>query len=126
MSILTKGLAKIFGNKSERDIKEVAPIVKEINNEYAKLAFISDDELRGKTSEFKSIIAEDLREIDEQIAALHQRIEDEPNLDLNEKDSIFQNIDKLEENRNESLEVTLKRILPQAFAVVKETARRFK
>ena len=126
MSILNKGLAKLFGNKSERDIKAITPLVLEINKAFDNLASISDDELRGKTLEFKKIIAEDLKEIDDQISALHKRVEDEPNLDLNEKDSIFQSIDKLEETRNESLEVTLNRILPEAFAVVKETARRFK
>ncbi|MFT7150219.1 MAG: preprotein translocase subunit SecA, partial [Nonlabens sp.] len=126
MSILTKGISKLFGSKSDKDIKEVSPFVDKINAVYDTLAGISDEELRGKTQEFKDRIADDLKGIDGEIAALQQRIEDEPNLDIQEKENIFQSIDKLEETRNEELEVVLKDILPAAFATVKETARRFK
>ncbi|HEY9117484.1 MAG TPA: DEAD/DEAH box helicase, partial [Roseivirga sp.] len=126
MSILTKGLAKLFGSKSDRDIKEVTPYVEEINKIYSSLSSLTDDELRNKTTEFKAKIAEDLKEIDTQIAELHQRIEENPDLDIQEKESAFEAIDKLEEDRNEELEKTLMEIMPEAFAVVKETARRFK
>ena len=126
MSILTKGISKLFGSKSDRDVKEVTPVVAQINEVYDTLADISDDELRGKTQEFKDRIADDLKGIDGEIAALQQRIADEPNLDIQEKENIFQAIDKLEETRDEELEVVLKDILPAAFANMKETARRFK
>ncbi|WP_286743772.1 preprotein translocase subunit SecA [Roseivirga sp. UBA1976] len=126
MSILTKGLAKLFGSKSDRDIKEVTPYVEEINKIYTSLAGLSDDELRGKTEELKTRIATDLKSIDDQIAELHDKIQNQPDLDIQEKEATFEAIDKLEEDRNEALEKTLMTILPEAFAIVKETARRFK
>lgn len=126
MSVFTKGLAKLFGSKSDRDIKEVAPYVEEINKIYKSLSNLSDSELRNKTTELKEVINSDLKEIDDQIAELHQKVEDNPDLDIQEKEAAFEAIDKLEEDRNEALEKTLMKILPEAFAVVKETARRFK
>ena len=126
MSVFTKGLAKLFGSKSDRDIKEVTPYVEEINKIYKSLSSLSDNELRNKTTELKAVINSDLKEIDDQIAELHQKVEDNPDLDIQEKEAAFEAIDKLEEDRNEALEKTLMKILPEAFAVVKETARRFK
>ncbi len=125
MSIL-KGVAKLFGTKSDRDIKEVAPYVNQINERYTGLSGLSDDELRGKTQEIKDIISADLKSIDDQLAALHKEIEDNPNQDIHQKEAIFDQIDKLEEERDEELEKVLMNVLPDAFAVVKETARRFK
>ena len=126
LDIITKGIAKLFGNKSDRDVKEVFPYVEKINTEYAKLAAISDDELRAKTSEIKERIDAELKTVDGQIDALHKQVEEQPDLDIHEKEAIFNQIDKLEEDRNKALEGVLMNILPEAFAVVKETARRFK
>ncbi|OEK05926.1 preprotein translocase subunit SecA [Roseivirga misakiensis] len=126
MSIFTKGISKLFGSKSERDVKEVTPIVSEINKIYETFSGLSDDQLRAKTQEFKDQIAKDLESVDGEISALHERIENEPDLDIQEKESIFQSMDALEDKRNEELEVVLMNILPSAFAVVKETARRLK
>ena len=123
MSIL-QGVAKLFGTKSDRDIKEVTPYVKKINDVYDGLNRLSDDELRGKTEEIKGAIANDLKDIDDQLAALHKKIEDNPDLDIHQKESVFDEIDGLEEKRDEELEVVLMKVMPEAFAVVKETARR--
>jgi len=120
---ILKGLTKIFGSKSDRDLKELLPIVEEIKKEYALLSSISDDQLRAKTAEFKQIIAEGLKSIDTEIDEIRQEANQE-GIDLNEKDQLFRKIDKLEKERNEELEKILLDILPQAFAVVKETARR--
>lgn len=125
-NLFTKGLSKLFGSKSDRDIKEVMPYVDQINKVYEGLSGISDDALRGKTQEIKDQIATDLKGVDDELADLHKRIEDNPDMDLHEKESVFDQIDKLEEKRNEELEVVLMKVLPEAFAVVKETARRFK
>ncbi len=125
MSII-KGVAKLFGTKSDRDIKEVSPYVAQINGIYAELADISDDALRGKTLEIKAKIAEDLKVIDDQLSDLHQQISDNPDQDIHQKEAIFDRIDKLEKDRDEELEVVLLKVMPEAFAVVKETARRFK
>ncbi len=125
-NLFTKGLSKLFGSKSDRDIKEVMPYVQQINKVYEGLSGISDDALRGKTQEIKDQIATDLKGVDDELADLHKRIEDNPDMDLHEKESVFDQIDKLEEKRNEELEVVLMKVMPEAFAVVKETARRFK
>ncbi len=119
-------VAKIFGTKSEKDIKKLMPIVEKINSVYESFKDISNDDLRGQTREVQERINSHLKDIDDQIAALHQRIEDEPDLDIHEKEDIFSKIDQLEEDRNEELEKVLMEVLPQAFAIVKETARRFK
>lgn len=124
LDILTKGLTKVFGTKAERDLREITPYVGKINTQFEKLRNISDDELRGKTAELKGIIADRLKQIDNELATLHQQIEENPELDIHEKEEIFGTIDKLESNRDEDLEKILVDILPEAFAVVKETARR--
>ena len=126
MSILTKGLAKLFGSKSDRDIKEVMPLVNEINREFENLQHISDDELRNKTAEFKQIIADRLSDIDGQLEEAHKNVAEDTSLSIAEKEAVFEGIDKLEEERNAQLEVILMDLLPQGFAVVKETARRLK
>jgi preprotein translocase subunit SecA len=122
---ITKSIAKIFGTKSDRDLKNLSPYVTTTTEEYLKLSSISDDALRAKTTEFKTIIAEKLAAIDNQIAELKEKAENDINLTVDEKETIFNQVDKLELDRNKELEIVLKDILPQAFAVVKETARRF-
>jgi preprotein translocase subunit SecA len=117
-------LTKIFGSKSERDIKLIQPVVAQINEEYAKLAALSNDELRNKTVHFKSVIAEGLADIDEKISGLKAEAEG-AELSLAEKTALYDQIDVLAKDRDKELEVILKRILPAAFAVVKETSRRF-
>jgi len=119
-------IAKIFGTKSEKDIKSVMPLVEETKREGEKLLSISNDDLRKKTSEIQTDINAALKPIDDQIAALHKRISDQPDLDLNEKESVFAQIDALELDRNKELEKVLLVVLPRAFAIVRETARRFK
>jgi preprotein translocase subunit SecA len=121
---IVKGFSKIFGNKSERDIKEMKPLVDEINRHFDQYKNISNDELRGKTLEFKSRIADFLKDIDAEIAELKTRAEGE-DVDIALTEEIFNDIDKLKKKRDEELEKVLKQILPEAFAVVKETARRF-
>ncbi|RAK66818.1 preprotein translocase subunit SecA [Hymenobacter edaphi] len=121
-----KAVTKVFGTKSERDLKGIIPYVATINAEYAKLAGISDDELRGQSDELRAIIDERLQAVDAQIAGLHARINDQPNLDIQEKEQIFDQIDALEKQRNVQLEEVLMEIAPRSFAIVKETARRYK
>jgi preprotein translocase subunit SecA len=121
-----KTIAKVFGTKSERDIKEITPYVALINQEYTKLNSLSDADLRAQTSIVKAQIDERLREIDAQISSLHLQVANETNLDIMQKEAIFNEIDALEKTRNKDLETILMEVLPQAFAIVKETARRFK
>lgn len=124
LNIVNKGLAKIFGTKAEKDLKEITPVVAQINQEFAKLSGISDDELRGKTEELKGIIGDKLKDIDDELKSLHDQVESDETLEIEQKEEIFEQIDKLESKRDDQLEVVLKDILPVAFAVVKETARR--
>ncbi|MVN92597.1 preprotein translocase subunit SecA [Mucilaginibacter aquatilis] len=118
-------ISKLFGSKSERDVKSIQPLVEKIKSEFAKLENLSNDELRGKTIYFKEKIAEGLASIDEQIKAIKADIDANPDMDVNAKVELYGQVDKLEKDRNKELEVILLDILPQAFAVVKETARRW-
>ncbi len=126
LEIIAKGLAKVFGTKSDRDIKELTPKVALINQEYNKLQVLTDEQLREKTFEIKGIINEDLRSYDEKIQNLRTEIEAMAPDKVHEKDALYNEIDKTEKDRDEALEVVLEKVMPMAFAVVKETARRFK
>eukprot|EP01118_Nematostelium_gracile_P013726 TRINITY_DN5216_c0_g1_i2.p1 TRINITY_DN5216_c0_g1~~TRINITY_DN5216_c0_g1_i2.p1 ORF type:complete len:925 (+),score=235.66 TRINITY_DN5216_c0_g1_i2:168-2942(+) len=117
-------LTKVFGSKSERDIKAIQPLVIKINEEYAKLSSISNDELRSKTVYFKDVIAKALADIDGKIGDLKASAEG-ADLDLAGKTAIYDQVDALAKDRDKELETVLLDILPQAFAVVKETSRRF-
>ncbi len=123
---MLKLIAKIFGTKSEKDIKRIMPLVEETKREGEKLISISHDELRAKTAEVQEFINAKLKHIDDQLADLHKEVADQPDLDLNEKDSIFKDIDRIEGERNKELENVLLEALPKAFAIMRETARRFK
>jgi preprotein translocase subunit SecA len=119
-----KGITKIFGSKSDRDLKELNPIVAQVNEEYIKLQNLSDDDLRGKTLLFKEKIADRLKSIDDEIEEIKKETQVE-DIDLVAKDDLFKRIDVLKKKRDQDLETILNEILPEAFAVVKETARRF-
>jgi preprotein translocase subunit SecA len=123
---MLKFIAKVFGTKSEKDIKSLMPIVKKINAEFDQLSSLSNDDFRNKTIEVRAQIDAFLKGIDDEIAALHQKVEDNPDMDIHQKEATFAEIDALEEKRNEQLEVVLLEVLPIVFAIVKETARRFK
>ena len=126
LDLISKGIAKVFGTKSDKDIKKVQPYVGQINEIYHSFKDISDDDLRDETRKIRETITKALSEIDARITALNQKVTDNPDLDIHEKEEVFKGIDDLEEERNELLEEVLMQVLPQSFAVVKETARRFK
>ncbi len=120
-------ISKIFGgSKSEKDVKKVQPQVAAINSFFAQYQQLSNDQLRGKTEEFRTRIKKHLLDIDEQIAAQNQAAENLAPADLTGKDAIYQEVDRLRKQRNKEIEVVLEQLLPEAFAVIKETARRFK
>ena len=124
MSILSSILKVFVGDKSSNDVKELKPVVEQINAEFAKLAGISDDELRAKTAEFKSRIAEHIKPETEKIAELRQTAEANKYDEARENEKIFEEIDRIEKSITTKIEEILGKILPEAFAVVKETARR--
>ena len=120
---ITNSLKKVFGTKYDRDVSVYAPIVEEINEIAEQLKEVSNDQLRNKTLEFRARIAEFLSDIDKDIEDVHNEAMEAE--DLLQKEELFSEMDKLREERDKQLEVVLKEILPEAFAVVKETARRF-
>lgn len=122
-NFFTNAIGKLFGNKYEKDIKKLNPIVEQINTEYEKLKSISNDELRNKTVVFRQEISEALKPVDDKIADIKQQAE--KTTDFDQKESLYNEVDKLKEDRDKQLETILEKILPRAFAVVKETARRF-
>ncbi len=123
---LTKIMEAVFGKKSDKDIKGIMPLVEKINAEYDQLTNLSNDELRHQTQLFKQQIADYLADIDADIENCQQQVKNSPDMLPEEKEVIYAQTDKLQLQRNEQLEEILIEILPRAFAVVKETARRFK
>ena len=122
---MLKFISKLFGSKSERDVKALLPEGEKVKVEYAKLDGISNDELRAKTTELKQTITDGLAGIDAKIQEIKTHTEN-PDIDVSEKVDLYTQLDKLEKDRDKELEVILMAILPQGFAVIKETARRFK
>ncbi len=116
-------IKKLFGTKYDRDEAHYMPFVDQTNEEFAKLQNLSHDELRNKTLEFRARIKEHLSGIDEDIQSLKNQAKTEEN--LYEKESLFKQMDEITKERDKHLEDILKELLPEAFAVVKETARRF-
>src|SRR5690349_1797520 len=102
------------------------PLVEQTKQEREKLRSVSVDGLRNETDKMQAIINEDLRPSDDQLAGLHKHIAEQADLNINDMETIFAQIDKLEEDRNKQLEKVLMTVLPKAFAIVRETARRFK
>lgn len=122
MAFVTKILGKFLGNKSDRDIREISPIVEEIKKEYERISKLSIDELRGESARLKQVIQDRIQADLDEIAALKAKVEE---VDIQESEKIYQQVDKIEEQINEKIEIVLNEILPAAFAVVKDTARRF-
>ncbi|MBR5777319.1 MAG: preprotein translocase subunit SecA [Bacteroidales bacterium] len=118
-------LSKIFGNKSQRDLKEVMPFVNETKAVYETIKTLSNDELRGKTIAFKAEIRNAVDKEETELQELRTRIENEYDMAVEEKENIYKRIELLEKTSYEKTQTVLNKILPEAFAVVKETARRF-
>jgi len=117
-------LKKILGSKSDKDIKKLYPLVDKINIEYDKLKALSDEELRGKTIFFKNEIKNKLKDSQSRIENLKNEYKRNKGT-LTEKEKILNEIDKIKDSEKEIIQNILDDILPEAFAVIKETARRF-
>src|SRR6056297_3371494 len=123
MAFVTKILGKILGNKSERDIKEINPLVEVIKREFDRLESVTTDQLREETDSIRQKIKEAVKSEEDQIAELKRQAEE---AEVQDSEKFYEQIDKLEEVINDKLEEVLQELLPAAFAVVKETAKRFK
>ncbi|HXP50191.1 MAG TPA: preprotein translocase subunit SecA, partial [Bacteroidia bacterium] len=119
-------LSKVFGNKHDRDVKEIQPVIDNILEIEKSLALISDDELRGKTAEFKKRIQDKIGENENKKKELKSKVEADEALPVKEKEEIYVEVDKLEKEILADITAELQDILPEAFAVMRETARRFK
>ena len=126
MSIVNSLLKAFFGgSKSDRDIKEVMPLVNRAIEIYPTLAQISNDELRLRSQRLREIIQERIAEDEQTISQLKSQMESDE-ISIEKKEEVYSQIDKLTKKVDEQIEEVLLEILPEAFAIVKETARRFK
>ncbi len=120
-------ISKIFGgNKSEKDVKKLMPQVELVKKRFAEFQSLTNDQLRNKTNDFKERIKAHLADVNASIAAKNKEAEELPTEDINGRDDIYKLVDELKKDRDRKIEEILEQILPEAFAVVKETSRRFK
>ncbi|WP_455638578.1 preprotein translocase subunit SecA [Parabacteroides sp.] len=115
-------MTKLFGNKSQRDLKEITPYVDKIKAVYPSIQQLSNDELRAKTDEIKQRIQDYVAAERAQVEELRKGIDDK---ELEERETIWAEVDKIEKTITDKMEVVLEESLPEAFAIMKETARRF-
>jgi len=123
---MLKFFKKVMGDKSTRDMKTLNPIVQKIHKAYESIKELSNDELRAKTAEFKQRIAEYIATEENEIKELRNKIDNDLSLETDEKEKMYNQIDKLQKLIDSKTEEILDQILPEAFSVMKETARRFK
>ena len=116
-------ISKLFGNKAQRDMKEMMPILEKIKAVYPQIEQLDNDGLRTRTQAVKNRITESVRTERNDIAELRDGIEA---LDIEEREKVYTEIDKLEKQIDDKLEKALNEALPEVFAIVKDTARRFK
>ncbi len=124
MSFINQLVTKLFGSKSERDLKELMPIVQQIQAAYPRFASLSNDELRTETAKLRTQIKEYIAADEAKVIELKSKMESDE-LDYDQKESLFADVDKLEKGIDDKIEEILLKILPEAFSIVKETARRF-
>jgi preprotein translocase subunit SecA len=123
MSILNSILKIFVGDKAKKDLKEISPIISEINLKQEKYIKFSDDKLRNKTQEFKTVIKKLKKTFQDDIDLLNEKIVNEN--DIDKKENFYNEIEKIEESFLDELDKLLNKILPDAFCVIRETARRF-
>ena len=115
-------LSAFFGNKASRDIKKIQPLVEKVKAAYPAIQALSNDELRAKSKEIQAYVQNSANDLKKQIEDLKAKIEDTP---IDERESIFAEIDKLDKEVLEKYEVALDEVFPVVFSIVKDTARRF-
>lgn len=119
---IIKILQSMFGNKSTRDMKLIQPYVDKVKKAYEQIETLDNDQLRAKTKEIQAFVQKAAQQQKEEIAALKQTIEETP---IEQREHIFNQIDKLEKEALEKYEDALNEVMPVAFSIIKETARRF-
>ncbi|MCU0456769.1 MAG: preprotein translocase subunit SecA, partial [Bacteroidales bacterium] len=124
MSIINSVLGLFLGNKYERDMKEINPYVEKIHIEFEKLGNLTNDQLRDRTAEIRNEIRTYVEADETEINSLKEKAEKEE--DVDRKEEFYNEVDKIEKRIDEKLEKILDECVPRAFAIIKETARRFK
>ena len=119
-------LKSLLGSKSDRDIKSLTPELEKTRAAYEVISSLTNDELRAKTTEFRERINEYLLEDEEEMAALKEQAENDESISIETKEELYQRIDLIEKRLYDKTQEKLNEILPEAFAVMKETAKRFK
>ena len=119
---ITSFLSNLFGTKSDRDIKELMPVVDLVIAEYKRISQLTNDELRAETLLIKGKIFEYIRTEEEEIASLKAKADE---VDIEESEKLYDRIDKLNELIDHKIEEVLNQVLPVAFSIIKDTARRF-
>ena len=117
-----KFLQSLFGNKSSKDMKLIQPLVDKVKEAYPEIKKLSNDELRARTKQLQQYVQDSAKEQKEKIAELKAKIEETP---IDEREGIFNAIDKLEKEVLDIYEKALDEVMPVAFSIVKDTARRF-
>ena len=125
MASFTKILQKLFGSKAERDMKQIKPILDKVLASYSRIDALSDDQLREESEKLKKIIADRIAKDEARKHELRAQLED-VNIEPEKKEALATEVDKLTKKIDEDIEAVLSEILPDAFAIVKSTARRFK
>ncbi|MDI6803714.1 MAG: preprotein translocase subunit SecA [Bacteroidota bacterium] len=115
-------IKKIFGDKHAKDVKRIQPIVEEINKHFEEYKNLTDDELKGKTVEFRNRIKEATSELETEIAEIKEKLKGE--LPLEESEPLWDELEVLQKNLDDTIAEVLNELLPEAFAVVKDTCRR--
>ena len=123
MSLLNSVLKVFVGDKTKKDLAKILPLVDQINSNFNSYKDLSNDELRDKTLSFKNKLSTDLKEVNDQIQEIKSEIEKTE--DIDQKENLYQKVDNLTTESENIIAQTLEEILPEAFAVVKETAKRF-
>ena len=124
MSALTSIIKFFFGSKADKDRKEIMPYVEKIKAIYPSIEALSNDELRERSAALRKRIADFIAEDEAHIVAQKAKLED-LTISLNDKENISKDIDQTVKRIDEKIEKVLDEILPEAFAIMKDTARRF-
>ena len=115
-------ISKLFGNKAARDMKEIQPWVEKVKKAFSQYESISNDELREKVQEIRKKVQDFVIPEQERIDALKAKVEQ---TEIEEREDLFNQIDKLEKEKMDRYEVVLDEVLPDVFSIIKETAKRF-
>src|SRR5690606_19356729 len=123
---LLNSILRLFvGNKSERDIQNALPIVEKIKEFEQKLSQESTNGLRAATNRLKAVITDSIKDFEQQIQDKQHELDENESLSFEEREKFYDEIDALKKQIDSQIETTLQEILPEAFAIVKETAKRF-